>query len=63
MLTFDDFDAWGEAVSGASLRLACNGIETRRWTLGMLDLGGVVLQPDPPQFECRDDECGYTFTP
>lgn len=44
MLTFDDFDAWGEAVSGASLRLACNGIETRRWTLGMLDLGGVVLQ-------------------
>lgn len=44
MLTFDDFDAWGEAVSGASLRLACNGIETRRWTLGMLDLGGVVVQ-------------------
>ena len=44
MLTFDDFDAWGEAVSGASLRLACNGIEARQWTLGMLDLGGVVLQ-------------------
>lgn len=44
MLTFDDFDAWGEAVSGASLRLACDGIETRRWTLGLLDLGGVVLQ-------------------
>lgn len=44
MLTFDDFDAWGEAVSGASLRLACNGIETRRWTLSMLDLGGVALQ-------------------
>lgn len=44
MLTFDDFDAWGDAVSGASLRLACDGIETRRWTLGVLQLGGVVLQ-------------------
>lgn len=30
---------------------------------GEIALGGVALQPDPPQFECRDDECGYTFTP
>lgn len=44
MRVFDDFDAWGEAVSGASLRLACDGIERPRWTLGMFELGGVILQ-------------------
>ncbi|MFN9367270.1 MAG: helix-turn-helix domain-containing protein [Planctomycetia bacterium] len=44
MITFDDFDAWGEAVSGASLQLVCDAVETPRWTLGILDLGGVVLQ-------------------
>ncbi len=44
MITFNDFDAWGEAVSGASLRLACDAVETPSWTLGILDLGGVVLQ-------------------
>jgi hypothetical protein len=30
---------------------------------GEIALGGVVHQPDPPAFECRDDDCGYTFTP
>lgn len=44
VLTFNDFDAWGEAVSGASLRMACDVVETPAWTLGILDLGGVVLQ-------------------
>ncbi|MFM7206579.1 MAG: helix-turn-helix domain-containing protein [Planctomycetaceae bacterium] len=44
MWTFDDFDAWGEAISGASLRLANDGVERREWTLGMVDLGSVVLQ-------------------
>jgi AraC family ethanolamine operon transcriptional activator len=44
MLSFDDFDAWGEAVSGASLRMACNAVQVRRWTLGFIDLGGVALQ-------------------
>lgn len=44
MLTFDDFDAWGDAVSGAHLRLVCDVVETPAWTLGILDLGGVVLQ-------------------
>jgi len=44
MMMFDDFDAWGEAVSGASLRLACDAVETPAWTLGVLDLDGVVLQ-------------------
>lgn len=44
MNVFDDFDAWGAAVSGASLRLACDGVETRSWLLGMVDLGGVMLQ-------------------
>lgn len=44
MFTFDDYDAWGESVSGASLQLACAGVEHRRWTLARVDLGGVVLQ-------------------
>lgn len=44
MLAFDDFDAWGEVISGAHLRLACDAVEQRRWTLGILDLGGVMLQ-------------------
>lgn len=41
---FDDYDAWGDAISGASLRMACAGIERRAWSLGFLDLGGVALQ-------------------
>lgn len=44
MLTFNDFDAWGDAVSGAQLRLVCDVVETPSWTLGILDLGGVILQ-------------------
>jgi AraC family ethanolamine operon transcriptional activator len=44
MLSFDDFDAWADAVSGASLRLVCDSVETRRWTLGMVPLGDVALQ-------------------
>lgn len=44
MQSFDDFDAWGDAVSGASLRLACDSVEVRRWTLGFLGLGDVALQ-------------------
>jgi len=44
MQSFDDFDAWGDAVSGASLRLACDAVDTGVWTLGILELGGVVLQ-------------------
>lgn len=44
MISFDDFDAWGDAVSGASLRLVCDTVEVPRWTLAILDLGGVVLQ-------------------
>lgn len=44
MRRFDDFDAWGDAVSGASLRMACDGLEARAWSLGFLDLGGVALQ-------------------
>jgi len=44
MLVFDDFDAWGDAVSGASLRLACDSVDTGTWSLCFADLGGVVLQ-------------------
>lgn len=29
---------------------------------GEIALGGVVPQPDPPQFECRSHDCGYTFS-
>lgn len=44
MNCFDDFDAWGDAISGANLRLACDAVELRRWTLGRVHLGGVALQ-------------------
>lgn len=44
MWSFDDFDAWGQAVSGAHLRLACDGIEKPIWTLGITDLDGIILQ-------------------
>ncbi|MFM7243961.1 MAG: helix-turn-helix domain-containing protein [Planctomycetaceae bacterium] len=44
MLVFDDFDAWGDAVSGASLRLVCDAVDTGVWTIGAADLGGVTLQ-------------------
>lgn len=44
MRSFVDFDAWGEAVRGASLRLACDAVETPVWTLGAIDLEGAVLQ-------------------
>jgi AraC family ethanolamine operon transcriptional activator len=41
---FRDYDAWGDAISGASLRLACDAVETNLWTLDRIDLGGVALQ-------------------
>lgn len=44
MTTFEDFDAWGDAVNGASLRMCCDGVEHRRWSIGMVDLGEVILQ-------------------
>jgi len=44
MRRFDDFDAWGEAVSGAHLTLTCDHVEERVWTLGIVGLGDVVLQ-------------------
>lgn len=44
MRTFLDFDAWGEAVRGADLRLACDGVERPVWRLAMRNLGSVVVQ-------------------
>ncbi|MCE9629615.1 MAG: helix-turn-helix domain-containing protein [Planctomycetia bacterium] len=41
---FDDFDAWGEAVRGADLRLACDGVETPVWQLTVRQLGPLTLQ-------------------
>lgn len=29
---------------------------------GEIALGGVVHDVDPPSLECRNDECGYTFS-
>lgn len=28
---------------------------------GEIALGGVVNELDPPRYECRSDDCGYTF--
>jgi AraC family ethanolamine operon transcriptional activator len=44
MAEFDDFDAWAAVIRGASLRLACHGVETRRWTIEQAVLGDVTLQ-------------------
>ena len=44
MQIFDDFDAWGDAVRGADLRLACDGIEVRSWRLATRLLGRTVIQ-------------------
>lgn len=44
MTSFDDFDAWADAISGAHLRLVCDAVETPRWTLGVVPLGDALLQ-------------------
>lgn len=44
MQIFDDFDAWGDAVRGADLRLACDGVEVRSWRLATRLLGRTVIQ-------------------
>jgi AraC family ethanolamine operon transcriptional activator len=44
MQRFDDFDAWGTALSGASLQLVCDGVEVHSWTLHRLALGSLVVQ-------------------
>ena len=44
MQVFDDFDAWGDAVRGADLRLVCDAVEVRSWRLATRLLGRVVIQ-------------------
>jgi len=44
MWTFDDFDAWGECIRGAHLRMVCDVVDTGCWALGHVDLAGVTLQ-------------------
>ncbi|MEI7782407.1 MAG: helix-turn-helix transcriptional regulator [Planctomycetota bacterium] len=44
MQTFDDFDAWGDAVSGAHLSMACDRVESPLWQLAVRNLGPVVVQ-------------------
>jgi len=44
MLTFDDFDAWADAVQGGDLRLACDRVEERRWQIAAAAVGNVFLQ-------------------
>ena len=43
-LEFDDFDAFGDAVRTADLRLACDAVERRSWRLAAGGLGDVFLQ-------------------
>jgi len=44
MQVFDDFDAWGDAIRGAHLRLACDGVEVRSWRLATRIVGRAVVQ-------------------
>jgi len=41
---YDDFDAWGEAVQTADLRLVCDSVERRSWRLMAGAIGDVFLQ-------------------
>jgi AraC family ethanolamine operon transcriptional activator len=41
---FDDFDAFGEAVQTADLRMACDSAERRHWRLAACGLGDMFLQ-------------------
>ncbi len=41
---FDDFDAFGEAVRSADLRLACDAVEWPCWRLAACGLGDMFLQ-------------------
>lgn len=43
-LDFDDFDAFGDAVRTADLRMACDAVERRSWRLAACGLGDVFLQ-------------------
>jgi AraC family ethanolamine operon transcriptional activator len=44
MLTFDDFDAWADAIQGGDLRLACDRVEERRWQIAAKVVGDIFLQ-------------------
>jgi len=41
---YDDFDAWGEAVQTADLRMVCDSVENRSWRLKAGGIGDVFLQ-------------------
>jgi len=41
---FDDFDAWGEAVQTADLRLVCDSVERRSWRLTACGIDDLFLQ-------------------
>ena len=41
---FDDFDAFGEAVRSADLRMACDSAEHRFWRLAACGIGDMFLQ-------------------
>jgi AraC family ethanolamine operon transcriptional activator len=44
MQIFDDFDAWGDAIRGADLRLACDAVEVRSWRLATRIVNRAVVQ-------------------
>ncbi|MFM7136669.1 MAG: helix-turn-helix transcriptional regulator [Planctomycetota bacterium] len=41
---FNDFDAWGETVRTADLRMTCDAVERRTWRLAACGLGDVFVQ-------------------
>lgn len=44
MRTFDDFDAWTDAIRGAELRTVCDRSDGGRWRIGAVSLGSVAVQ-------------------
>jgi AraC-like DNA-binding protein len=44
MLSFNDFDAWADAVQGGDLRLVCDKVEERRWQLAAGAVGNIFVQ-------------------
>jgi AraC-like DNA-binding protein len=42
--TFNDFDAWGDTIRTADLRLVCDAVERREWQHAVVAVDNVILQ-------------------
>jgi AraC-like DNA-binding protein len=42
--TFNDFDAWGDTIRTADLRMACDAVERREWHHAAVAVEDVILQ-------------------